>query len=216
MFDDFQSTLIDTDLAGLSAEDICRRIANLTLSTVDLLSNGHGWAPAAIQRRLDDAGLAYQSSLALSLSRWLTCESEGDLILAWVNLGALVEGAMQLLLITYDDAYKKDPNARRDKKNLVKDAEQTRFEDLRDFCAKSVWNPAPVAGYHIVSFRDWDPYVALVQNRRNAIHAIRRREIGSFVEWRQMLPLHLSFIRDIYQNKMDGRYPDDYSPNEND
>ncbi len=54
--------------------------------------------------------------------------------------------------------------------------------------------------------------VKLVQQRRNAIHAFKARDIGSFREWQESLRVHLSFVRDI-----DGRlpYPDyTYMPTE--
>ena len=132
------------------------------------------------------------------------------------DLGALVEGAMQLLLITFDEAYKKNTQARRDKKNRILDAEEIRFEDLRDFCNRNVWNPVPAVHSHIIAFRNWNPYVSFVQNRRNAIHSIKRREIGSFDEWRKMLPVHLSFIRDMFQSSMESRYAEDNYPDEDD
>ena len=208
--------LIDPDLNSMPPLEICRRIANLTHNAISLLQQGHGWAPGPIQKRLDKAGLDYLESLSLSLPHWLNCDRDGDLILAWANLGTLVECTMQLLLITFDEAYKKNPHARRDEKDRILDAEKIRFEDLRDFCNKNVWNPAPAEHAHIISFRNWNPYAYLVHSRRNAIHSIKRREIGSFDEWGQMLPVHLSFIREMFQQRMESRYPEDTYPDEDD
>lgn len=47
------------------------------------------------------------------------------------------------------------------------------------------------------SLSHWNPFVQLVQQRRNAVHAFQHREIGSFAEWTEALRLHLSFVRDV-------------------
>ena len=49
-----------------------------------------------------------QASLATSLSRWVGATSDGDLILAWANLGTLVEGQLKLFLCVYYEDYMKD------------------------------------------------------------------------------------------------------------
>jgi hypothetical protein len=46
-----------------------------------------------------------------------------------------------------------------------------------------------------------------VQERRNALHAYRARNIGTFQEWRKALRVHLTFVRDTGGALP---YPDEY------
>jgi hypothetical protein len=101
-------------------------------------------------------------------------------------LGALVEGQLKLFLCVYYNDYSTDVNAIR-KKGKLADPDGCQLEPLRQFFVKQIW----IAG------RDWNPYVELVQERRNAIHAYRHRNIGNFNEWKESLRLHLSFIRNV-------------------
>jgi hypothetical protein len=41
------------------------------------------------------------------------------------------------------------------------------------------------------------PWIQRIQDRRNTIHAYKKREIGSFEEWRADLRIHLKFIREL-------------------
>ena len=67
---------------------------------------------------------------------------------------------------------------------------------MRQFFVKRIWTVGS----------DWNPYVQLIQQRRNAIHAFKARDIGSFDEWKEELRRHLSFVRDINGSLP---YPDD-------
>jgi hypothetical protein len=71
------------------------------------------------------------------------------------------------------------------------------LEPLRQFFVKRVWDIGT----------NWNPYIEMVQSRRNAIHAYSHRDIGTFKEWKDALRLHLSFVRDIGGNLP---YPDKY------
>ena len=57
----------------------------------------HGWAPIEAAELLNKSMLEWQGSLAEQLSVWCGTLTDGQLILAWANLGALVEGQMKLL-----------------------------------------------------------------------------------------------------------------------
>ena len=61
----------------------------------------HGWAPIEAAELLNKSMLEWQGSLAEQLSVWCGTLTDGQLILAWANLGALVEGQMKLLLSVY-------------------------------------------------------------------------------------------------------------------
>ena len=186
----------DVDTLNYTPEELCSRIAKLTRSVMDFWKHSKGWAPAEASGLLDKSMLEWQVSLASSLAQWIGAESPGDLILAWANLGALVEGQLKLFLCVYYRDYQSDIAAIR-KKGKVSDPDECKLESLRDFFVKRIWDTGP----------NWNSYVLLVQQRRKAIHAYQRRDIGTFFEWQDALRLHLSFVRDV-----SGRlpYPDEH------
>lgn len=144
-----------------------------------------GWAPKEASQILSNAMLRWQTSLAWQLSRWLNGSSDGELILAWANLGALVEGQLKLFLCVYYNDYKNDPITT--KKGKVKEPDGSILEELRQFYERKLWKTG----------KSWSPYVKFVQSKRNAIHAFKGRDIGTFGEWLDMLPYHLTFVRHI-------------------
>jgi hypothetical protein len=186
----------DDDTMAYAPEELCSRIAVLTGSMMDFWKHSSGWAPAEASELLGKSMLDWQSSLAVSLSRWLDATSDGDLILAWANLGALVEGQLKLFLCAYYLNYKSDVDAMYKGGKLL-DPDGCMLEQLRRFFEKRIWNTGT----------DWNPYVSMVQDRRNAIHAYRARNIGTFEEWREALRVHLSFVRDTGGGLP---YPDEY------
>jgi hypothetical protein len=176
----------DADTLNYTPKELCSRIATLTGSIMDFWKYSSNWAPAGPSGLLQKSMLEWQTSLALSLKRWIRADSQGDLILAWANLGALVEGQLKLFLCVYYDDYARDVNAIR-KRGKLADPDGCELEPLRLFFVERIWDAGS----------GWNPYVHLVQQRRNAIHAYRRRDIGTFAEWKKTLPLHLSFVRDV-------------------
>jgi hypothetical protein len=174
----------DSDTLNYMPEELCKRIAKLTSGIMEFWKHSSGWAPAETAGLLDRSMLDWQISLAASLSRWIDATSSGDLILAWANLGALVEGQLKLFLCVFYHDYKTDVDAIR-KKGKLADPDACGLEVLRLFFVKRIWDAGT----------NWNPYVQLVQQRRNAIHAFKHRNIGNFNEWHDALRLHLSFVR---------------------
>lgn len=183
--------ITDKDTLDLSPHDTCRRIANLTKFMMEFWCDG-GWAPPEAAQLLRKSTLKLQASLADCLERWVDSESDGELVLAWTHLGALVEGQMKLFLSVYLHDYVNDPNAIK-AKNAILHPDGFTLNILREFFVKSIWqNKLPS-----ITPQDWNPYVSLIQSRRNTIHAYQYKDIGSFDEWRNMLPVHLTFVRHI-------------------
>lgn len=191
----------DRDIISLPESEVCERIATLTGQMMSFWESPHGWAPIEAADLLNRSMLEWQTSLAATLSRWLSSSSDGELILAWANLGALVEGQLKLLLSVYYRDYQNDADAIR-RRGRVQDPDECMLQPLRQFFVNKIW----------IRGTNWNPYVEHVQQRRNAIHAFRHRDLGSFDEWKNYLRLHLSFLRDV-----NGRLPypdDDYVPRE--
>lgn len=143
-------------------------------------SGVEGWAPDAVAEVLGRASLDWQASLARTLSLWVADadnaapDAQGRLILAWANLGALVEGTLRWFAAVYADDYLADPEVPRAPSSSAPDTpDQVKFERLRVFFAKRVWTERD----------EYDAWIQVVQQRRNAIHAFRTRPLGTFVEF---------------------------------
>ena len=175
----------DPDTLDMSSSELCARIATLTHSIMRFWEDG-GWAQGETESLLSKSMLHWQSSLADSLDKWLSSRSDGDLILAWANLGALVEGQLKLFLSVYYSDYQVDVDGMRRRGERI-DPDISQLEELRQFFVKRIWDVGT----------NWNSYVQLVQQRRNAIHAFRHRDIGTFQEWKETLRVHLSFVRDV-------------------
>lgn len=182
----------DIDTYEFSHTELCDRIETLTSQMMNFWKSAHGWAPIEAAGLLSISMLEWQASLSSSLHLWLSASSDGDLILAWANLGALVEGQLKLFLSVYYNDYSADADAIRDRRGRLTDPDRSTLEPLRQFFVRRIWTVG----------RNWNPYVERIQLRRNAIHAFRARDIGTFDEWRDELRTHLSFVRDI-----NGRVP---------
>jgi hypothetical protein len=123
--------------------------------------------------------------LAIWRSDATAAESEGRLILAWANLGSLVEGALKLVLAVFYDDYVADSLAV-DHRGVVRAPASLQLEDLRQFFFKrEIFNSA------------WNPFVELVQRRRNAIHFFKDREIGTWNDYLESLRDYLRFLREV-------------------
>ena len=174
----------DEDTLNYTPEELCHHIATLTGEIMNFWADG-GWAEGDTVCLLDKSMLHWQTSLAKSLIKWIDATSEGDLILAWANLGALVEGQLKLFLCVHYDDYQSDVEGIRSRGKKI-DPDICMLEGIRQFFVKRIWD----AG------KNWNPYVEMVQRRRNAIHAFQDRDIGTFQDWTNALRLHLSFVRD--------------------
>ena len=161
--------------------EIIDRIESLNGKLAQFWKAAHGWAPIEAAGLLSKARLDWQVSLSSSLRNWLrdppATLSDGDLILAWTNLGALIEGTLKLFLSVYYN-------------DLQADVENLKAAGAFDHKAQASKSPdgltlEPLRKY--VAARDLigasgDALVKLVQERRNAIHAFKDRPIGDGAE----------------------------------
>ena len=140
------------DIEDLAIDEVCDRVSQLTADMMTFWKSASGWAPAEAADLLSRSMLEWQVSLASSLSRWANATSDGDLILAWTNLGALIEGQLRLFLSVYYEDYKTDAQPMVMRGN-VQQPDEASLELLRQFFVRSVW----IAG------SDWNTYVQFVQ-----------------------------------------------------
>jgi hypothetical protein len=88
-----------TPIASLSIASVVDRIETLNTQLAAFWSNSDGWAPAQAAGLLGKSRLDWQASLSSSLKMWINGSTltPGELILAWANLGSLLEGSVKLL-----------------------------------------------------------------------------------------------------------------------
>ncbi len=94
-----------------------------------------GWAPRKAATMLGNSRLDRLVSLSHNLRLWTQpcsdAEEEGRLILAWVNLGILVEGTMAWFLCVWEHAYALNPMQSRKGNDL--DPNRLSFEEMTRF-----------------------------------------------------------------------------------
>ena len=153
----------------------------------DFWSNADGWAPLEAAELLSKSRLDRQVSLSKSLLNWTfdaDC-SEGDLILAWSNLGALVEGTIKLFLSVYYNDYSQDEE-KFIRKGTQVDPDILTLENLLQFIRKRG-----------LFSSEWYEFIQNVQYRRNAIHAYKDRPIGDRSEFHEYIEMYLLFMREV-------------------
>ncbi len=150
-----------------------------------------GWAPRKATTMLENSGMDRLVSLSHNLRLWTQprseAEDEGRLILAWANLGILVEGAMTWFLCVWVDAYARNPMQSRKGHDL--DANRLSFEEMTQFYWQHIWVEGERDG--------WDAWLTRVRDRRNAVHAFNHRELGTWGEFWQAVVRYHEFIGEL-------------------
>ena len=189
----------------LNLETAIERIIKLNTGLGAFWSNASGWAPDGAAALMSKSRLDRQISLSECLNIWFFDKTvkheDGALILAWTNLGSLIEGTLKLFLAVYYEDYQKDMEAFKDKKGNIVDPDVLVLEKLRVFFnKKKLWSD------------EWNKFVLNVQRYRNAIHSFKDREIGTFEKFEESVRTYLLLIREINSRLP---YPDDvYEPSE--
>src|SRR5277367_5623413 len=91
----------------MDMKEVVLKIVRLNKGLAVFWGNSEGWASIDAANLLSRSRLDWQVSLSESLRYWIGEDklSDGDLILAWANLGSLVEGTMKLFLSVFYDDY---------------------------------------------------------------------------------------------------------------
>jgi hypothetical protein len=191
--------------------EVIDRIESLNKGIATFWSKSDGWAPVAAAGLLGKSRLDWQASLSTSLRLWIrdpaNALSPAELILAWANLGSLIEGSIKTLLSVWYETYKADidnlkkANAFDHSKQVAHSPDGLGLEKLRVYCKAQGLLGA-----------DGDALVELVQQRRNAIHAFKDRPIGDGLEFQNTVRAYLALLRTVNARLP---YPDDiYEPRE--
>lgn len=174
---------------------VVEEIITVNQKIADNWCNVHGWAPTEAADLLAKSRLDRQVSLSHCLTIWLEKADEdyndGCLVLAWVNLGSLVEGTMKFFLSVFLRDYSNNPVQNR---NGDIPPDELQLERLRQFFSREK--------IFMKNTKRWDKWVLHIQNRRNAIHTYKDREIGTYDEFWRDLKQYLEFL-----NELEGRVP---------
>ena len=194
-----------TPISEMAIGEVIDPIEALNTGLASFWGKSQGWAPVAAAGLLSKSRLDWQASLSGSLRLWIrdvpNALAQGDLILAWANLGSLLEGTLKTLLSIYYETYKTDlehlkkAGAFDHKKQEPKDPGVLTLEPLRQYCKSGDLLGA-----------DGDALLELVQRRRNAVHAFVDRPIGNGLEFQQAVRDYLAMLRRVNERLP---YPDD-------
>ena len=141
-----------------------------TNNTVLVWKESYGIASNEAYFKIDKAMLNWHIELTNTLEIWLNKGldmTDGELILAYANLGAVVESWLKFFYSVYYDDYCKNPIII---KNKMVEPEGMKFEMLKNFSVEKLWNNKESEGYI---------WVDSIQHKRNAIHSFKFREIGT-------------------------------------
>ena len=178
---------------------IVKRIISGNKQLASFWSASHGWAPDAAAELMSKSRLDWQFDLSETLNLWSSENiKNGQLILAWANLGALIEGTLKLFLAVYYMDYQGDADSFKSKGKLI-EPDSLALEKLKQFFKKK----------SLLS-DDQISQIELVQQRRNAIHAFKERPIGTIKEYHECVSKYLELMIDINDRLP---YPDEmYGP----
>lgn len=155
-----------------------------------------GWSPKETAALLENSRMDSLVSLSHSLRLWTDPSAdegrEGRLILAWANLGILVEGTMTWFLCVFESDYAEQPMKTRT--GFDPRPNRLRFEEMCRFFGEHVRLDSQRA--------EWDDWLAKVRNFRNAVHAFHHRDSGNWNDWQDAVVRYHEFI-----GELEGRVP---------
>lgn len=179
------------------------KIYNLTKSKFESWKNHNGYAPVEASTKLNRVMLDWIIELTKTLEIWETkgnSMTDGELILACANMGALVESMMKFVLSVYILDYNKEPLFDREG-NLIP-PEKLKFENLKVYCFDKVWND----NYYEEKYPNIKEWVGSIQRKRNAIHAFNNKEIGRPIDYYNDIENYWMFINMVFNTLPDDPY----------
>ena len=145
-------------------------------------------APQSVVNKIDSAMLNWMRDLTNTLRLWSDKGSfmtDGELILARANLGAVVESWLKFFYCVYNEDYQKSPIL--NKEMDVIEPENLSFERLKQYSKDILYNKND-------SIEIW---LDSVQKKRNAIHSFNNRNIGTANDFYDDLETLYDFINQI-------------------
>lgn len=161
-----------------------------------------GWAPDEVRELLCKSRLDRQVGLARCLKLWIEPldESTDDakIILAWTNLGAIVEGSLMLFLTVHLHDYMNNPLRRNSAERMPA---ELILKEISDFFCRYVW------ANHENKIEIWKPWLDKLRANRNGIHAFAERTVDGRSEFADALIMFRKLLVDL-ENHIP--YPEEY------
>jgi len=177
-----------SDIESMPIREVIQRITNLSRELNKFWINAKGWAPIEAAELLSNSRLDWQVSLSEYLIHFIKMSpgsaASGELIMAWANLGSLVEGTLKLFLSVYYKDYRRSFSAIK-RKGIVKDPDVLMLDQLRIFFTKEIWTDD----------EEWNDWIQHIQHRRNTIHSFANRDLGTHEEFLNDIRKYLCFLR---------------------
>lgn len=146
------------------------RLKAKTNKTVLLWGNSRGIAPDSVADKMDEAMLKWLSELTDALQIWIDKGfglTDGELILARANMGAIVESWLKFFYCVYYEEYQLDP-VKYGRNRMIQPNECT-FNQLEEYSKGKLWEEDDELSH----------WINKIRNYRNAIHSFNYREIGT-------------------------------------
>lgn len=176
------STQSDAETSSATLIRLCDRWAKFW-------PNSAGWGPTEVTDFLTHSLMQRQVALAQSLAKWphqLNNETnDGDLILAWVNLAAILEGALKVYFCVYYMDWINDPKVPKEK-GVTRNPSNTFFEKLIIFSEqKSLFQKTDISLFR------------LIRDQRNIIHPLKDGIVLGILDYQHALIRVVSTCADI-------------------
>lgn len=88
-----------------STDDACDLIIEVSAKWAAFWPTSHGWAPSIAADLMKQELMDRQLEMARALKNWpkrlLEEDSQGELVLAWTNLGSVIEGALKVYMCVF-------------------------------------------------------------------------------------------------------------------
>lgn len=198
------SIMNTADKRKFPTEETVNRIISLTEGLTNFWKSSNGWSPIEAAHLLTKSRLDWQASLARQLKLFLdkSNSESGLLILAWTTLGSLTEGALKLFLSVYYKDFQTQNLVNEfkqviDKKGNIIEPDGLILDKLRLFFTERVFPKDAKDQWRKQGEINWLDWISKVQQRRNAIHAFKDRNIGNIEEFHSELQNYLIFLRKI-------------------
>lgn len=163
-----------------------------------------GWAPLTAFKALKKVRFESLLSLAKEFPAWYAGHnsSPGQLLLAWVGLGAIAEGTLHWFLSVYAEGYLQDPIFTNT--GAMVPPEDVFFAKSITYFNKRIW-PDDGTGLFRDKKKQMSDCLHDIRKKRNAIHC-GKDEMGTWDEWRNTVEYLLAVICEF-----EGRipYPDE-------
>lgn len=152
-----------------STDDACDRIIEVSAKWAAFWPTSHGWAPSIAADLMKQELMDRQLEMARALKNWpkrlIEKESQGDLVLAWTNLGSVIEGALKVYMCVFYSDWLNDvdvPIKNGNKKTPDGGRLGAVFEEIIQFINKKE-----------LFKKDEIKFIKLVQRQRNLIHPLK-------------------------------------------